>query len=436
MNFDNTPFTVSAIRKLDCQYGNHYYKEHPGKSDRTRLQGTRKIGCQAHITVRTITVYPDYQLPEVESCQLGPRKLKEQKKEKMAQLLNAIACGEPVKTTTKYHVLLPTEEAHHSFHETKGAAGYAQRIHPKLVEKIYELASEGITDTQEVKRALKHYTLHVLCPEQKPELVDRAYYPTNTDIRNHVYRAQRACQLSKLDQENLRLKIEQWQKQTPQSHFHFRPYKSTIDSDKESLDGESSYTQTLLYVHQEPWQQQLLKRYGNTISLMDATYKTTKYELALFFLAVKTNVGYSVVGEFVVQSETADQIAEALSILSSWNPEWQPPYFMTDYSEAEMGAITTVFPTCQIYLCDFHREQSWERWTKDRKHGLSSDDAEVLLSLLRDCAHAPSPTALDLPVDHHYQQHVDNLKKSRIWQHNQQVQEWLETKWFSSPKVL
>ena len=64
--------------------------------------------------------------------------------------------------TIKYHVLLPTEEAHHSFHETKGAAGYAQRIHPKLVEKIYELVSEGITDTQEVKQALKHYPLHVL----------------------------------------------------------------------------------------------------------------------------------------------------------------------------------------------------------------------------------------------------------------------------------
>ena len=138
----------------------------------------------------------------------------------------------------------------------------------------------------------------------------------------------------------------------------------------------------------------------------------------------------------MVQSETADQIAEALSILSSWNREGQPPYFMTDYSEAEIGTITTVFPNCQIYLCDFHREQSWEQWTKDRKHGLSSDDAKVLLSLLRDCAHAPSPPALDLPVDHHYQQHVDNLKKSRVRQHNQQVLEWLETKLFSSPKVL
>ena len=103
----------------------------------------------------------------------------------MAQLQNTVACGEPVKTTTKYHVLLPTEEAHHSFHETKGAAGYAQRIHPKLVEKILRLVSEGITDTQ-IKRAIKRYTLHILSPEQKPELVDMAYYPTNTDIRNHV----------------------------------------------------------------------------------------------------------------------------------------------------------------------------------------------------------------------------------------------------------
>ena len=49
---------------------------------------------------------------------------------------------------------------------------------------------------------------------------------------------------------------------------------------------------------------------------MDATYKTIKYELALFFVAVKTNVGYSMAAEFVVQSKTAEQITEALIILS------------------------------------------------------------------------------------------------------------------------
>ena len=95
---------------------------------------------------------------------------------------------------------------------------------------------------------------------------------------------------------------------------------------------------------------------------------------------------------------------------------------MTDYSEAEMGAISTfsynfflqLFPTCQIYPCDFHGEQAWERWTKERKHGLSADDTEVLLSLLRDCAHAPSATHAELPIDHHSQQQLNNLKKSRI----------------------
>ncbi len=46
----------------------------------------------------------------------------------------------------------------------------------------------------------------------------------------------------------------------------------------------------------------LLERYGNNISLIDATYKTTRYDLALFF------VGYSVVGE----SETAQHVSEAI----------------------------------------------------------------------------------------------------------------------------
>ncbi len=98
----------------------------------------------------------------------------------------------------------------------------------------------------------------------------------------------------------------------------------------------NKFEQSLLYVHQEPWQQTLMVKYGNTIFLMDATYKTTKYELALFFVAVKTNVGYTAVADFVLQSETAEQIREALQILSSWNPTWQPPYFMVDYSEAEI----------------------------------------------------------------------------------------------------
>ena len=49
---------------------------------------------------------------------------------------------------------------------------------------------------------------------------------------------------------------------------------------------------------------------------IDATYKTTKYDLAFFFLCVKTNVNYTVVAEFV-QSESANEIADALTIMES-----------------------------------------------------------------------------------------------------------------------
>ena len=57
VEFDNTPFHVSAIRKMECQFGSHYYKSQcQGRSHGIHLQGTRKVGCTAHITVRTITL--------------------------------------------------------------------------------------------------------------------------------------------------------------------------------------------------------------------------------------------------------------------------------------------------------------------------------------------------------------------------------------------
>ena len=55
-------------------------------------------------------------------------------------------------------------------------------------------------------------------------------------------------------------------------------------------------------------------------------------------------MNYAVVAEFVVQSEAAEYISEAISIIKQWNPKWSPPFFMTDYSEAEQLAISAIFP--------------------------------------------------------------------------------------------
>ena len=114
--------------------------------------------------------------------------------------------------------------------------------------------------------------------------------------------------------------MEQWTKDSPNPHYKFRPYKThnnkTMSNEVENASGSQLNTdKTLLWIHQEPWQQQLMVKYGNVISLMDATYKTTSYDLPLFFICVRTNTGYCVVAEFIVQSESTEWIKEAISVL-------------------------------------------------------------------------------------------------------------------------
>ena len=103
----------------------------------------------------------------------------------------------------------------------------------------------------------------------------------------------------------------------------------------------------LLFVHQNDDQKRLLNLYGNHICQLDATYKTTRYSIPLFFIVVKTNVDHQVVGSFAIQDETTAAMREALSVFKSWNPDWQPKSFMVDNCEEEINAIGHHFPDCK-----------------------------------------------------------------------------------------
>ena len=75
------------------------------------------------------------------------------------------------------------------------------------------------------------------------------------------------------------------------------------------------------------------------MTLIDAMYKTTLYDLALFLVTVRTNAGYTVAAELIIQTKTKEQMEGALTIVKSWNPTWSPKYFLSDYSEAKILAI-------------------------------------------------------------------------------------------------
>ena len=102
-----------------------------------------------------------------------------------------------------------------------------------------------------------------------------------------------------------------------------------------------------------------------------------------------------------------------------------------------MAAVAKLFPSAKLYLCDFHREQAWERWVKERAHGLANSDAEILLDLLCNCANAaPNRGDSEGPIDHYFQLEVRQLKKLDIWLQNEQVCHWLTSTWLCCSKVF
>ena len=192
---------------------------------------------------------------------------------------------------------------------------------------------------KEVRRHLKIFVEQDLYRGRKaPPKSNQRFYPSKNTIRSYIYKAVIRERFSKFDQENLQKKVELWQSKCPDETFLFRPLvdyseETNCAEDEDTEDNEEEddnedilpkSTNGLLFVHQTNNQKRLLQRYGNELSLLDATYKTTKYSLALFFLVVKTNVNYHILGSFVVQSETFQSIAEALKVIKDWNGTWNP----------------------------------------------------------------------------------------------------------------
>lgn len=84
--------------------------------------------------------------------------------------------------------------------------------------------------------------------------------------------------------------------------------------------------------------------YGMDIALIDCTYNTTIYGFPLLNLCVSSNVGYINIATILLANETKEALMAGLQKVTAWNPGWKPKYFMSDFSEAQISALETVFP--------------------------------------------------------------------------------------------
>ena len=117
--------------------------------------------------------------------------------------------------------------------------------------------------------------------------------------------------------------------------------------------------------------------------LLDATHKVCKYTIPLYLLVVQTNVNFQVVAVIVIEDETSELLSQAMEIVKSWNPSVNPKYAMIDFDAAEILSLEFIFPGIDVFLCDFHREQSWTRWIHKKENGVFNIGDDVLARLRR-----------------------------------------------------
>ena len=120
--------------------------------------------------------------------------------------------------------------------------------------------------------------------------------------------------------------------------------KRPCDTEEDEVKLTSSQMDSFMFVYQSIHIAPLLKKCWNEMCLLDASYKTTRYALTLFFLVVKTNVDYQVVAAFLIEGETTENIIAALVIINGWNPDFNPLYAMVDCSTEEVNALETLYP--------------------------------------------------------------------------------------------
>jgi hypothetical protein len=138
------------------------------------------------------------------------------------------------------------------------------------------------------------------------------------------------------------------------------------------------------WVYQSRFMQYIMAMYGNDLTCIDATYKTTKYGLPLFTLVTVDNSKQGrLMCAFVLQNEETATIANALRIIRKFNPMFNPSCVMLDKSSAEIGAIREVFTRTdlKILLCDFHRIQAMKREISKISFDQPTDKHQVLADI-------------------------------------------------------
>ncbi|XP_038838743.1 uncharacterized protein LOC120036335 isoform X2 [Salvelinus namaycush] len=206
--FNGVPFQVVGTKTYECHQGKDRQtkakekyaaerdkkelEDHTFLQKRKLVQNTKKVDCKAIINIAHVIRFPDFKIEESTVCS----------KKEASQTLKAALSETPssVKAEVVYCVRFPSL-SEHSSHAVVGEAAYVREaVDARLREKIEQLTLSGVRKMTEMKCHLNTFVVEELFHgEQPPPPTRRRYYPTDSDIRNVMFKTKQATRDSNID---------------------------------------------------------------------------------------------------------------------------------------------------------------------------------------------------------------------------------------------
>ncbi|XP_054272917.1 uncharacterized protein LOC128993182 [Macrosteles quadrilineatus] len=394
------PFVIIGTRVYGCHHGrdNNLYQKRKYANERdvkacgdhaftkryNKTQLTKKLDCPAKISVSRIIKFQEYKVLESAG---------EYAKKKISQLIKEKISNEDFGEES-YIFRFPTS-SDHKFHLMGDSAAVNEPIDVRVREQIVKLIHKGERDSYVISKLINEFVEREL---NQSDRLRRRFFPDIKAVRKIVSSEKIKLRKSIIDQEETEMLSKNLD--TAKYNVFFRPSAYSVQAG-ENLCSEDEETQDctsdLLFVVQTKEMQALYRKYGGNTVMLDATYKTCKYAVPLYFLVVETNVNYQVVAVLITQYESASAITEALTIVRNWSPDVKPNYAMVDFAYEEINALQSVFPNIKVYICSFHREQAWNRWfSRSNNSDIPRNEA---LIYLRRIANAPTIQAMEEAIN-------------------------------------
>ncbi|XP_064642764.1 uncharacterized protein LOC135497036 [Lineus longissimus] len=383
IKFDGVPFIIRGSKVMQCKcvtgpfrnYGAKVKQEN-GKEPKVKRLKTEKMRPEVHSCLARLRIKEIFRFPEF-SIEKDPKETSKHfervsKRFKLDELRDACAsdCKLPL-VERRFYILLPKPHLHN--HQT-GTGGN------KSLEAI----------------------IHQL---QEDDPSANFFFQSSETVEN--------------SQENLAVKAIKHELNESEDSVKM----DDISQDSCGVKQESYSGGSFLFVHQTHWQREFLMHYGNELSVLNPMIETQSYCLPLYFVYVKTDLGYTCVATFIVHKETVENLSSALKVLMQWNVDWKPKYWMTvlKHSGAEITALQENFPASKVYLCPLFVEEAIHRWITVGRYKVDVSEQEELESMILRIKNAE-----DEPALHEAQ---CSLEKSHAWLKNQHLQNWFCDLW-------